>query len=347
VRRCTTIRTIRAIKTPSKFSLFLSCAFAFSFLLASPQSWARNTSAPQNNQPGALSLDAYAAQLQKYSTALDKIKANPAEISRLRNSLPSAWTIQASGANYQVSAKWFNSALADLQAHPKNAASLARDIQVHLAALRQSAMELENPSAGIPGAQARARLDTILHRREFGGIARESALQRLEARIERWFFGLIVGLLKRLHISAKMGNRLAWIFIGLVFLLIVFWVFRTLSSRTAAIEMPSADGELPEHSRMWVAEALAAADRGEYREAIHRAYWAAISRLEDRKLLARDRSRTPRESLRLLRPHSAEQTVLQDLTARFELIWYGYRLASSADWSGAKAQLEKFGCLKP
>jgi len=309
--------------------------------------WARNASAPQNDAAVALSLEAYAAQLQKYSTALDKIKNNPGEISRLRSSLPSGWTIQGNGANYQASAKWLSSALADLQAHPKNAASLARDIQFHLTALRQSAVELENPAAGISDAQARARLDTVLHRREFGGIARESALQRLEARIERWLFDLIAGLLKRLHISAKMGNRLAWIFIGLVFLLIVFWVFRTLSSRTPAIEMPSADGELPEHSRMWVAEALAAADRGEYREAIHCAYWAAILRLEDRKLLARDRSRTPRESLRLLRSHSAEQTVLQDLTARFELIWYGYRLASPADWSGAKAQLEKFGCLKP
>ena len=56
----------------------------------------------------------------------------------------------------------------------------------------------------------------------------------------------------------------------------------------------------------WLREARAAAARGDYRAAIHAAYWAAIAHLEETKSLPEDRARTPRESLRLIRPESAE-----------------------------------------
>ena len=100
-----------------------------------------------------------------------------------------------------------------------------------------------------------------------------------------------------------------------------------------------------EESRLWAKDALAAAERGDYREAVHCAYWASIVHLEGLGLLKRDRARTPRESLRLLEPHPKEQEVLADFTRHFELIWYGYRPASQQDWSGARAHLESIGCL--
>ena len=74
------------------------------------------------------------------------------------------------------------------------------------------------------------------------------------------------------------------------------------------------------------------------------AYWAAVARLEDLRLLARDRARTPRESLRLLERNPKEQGFLRAITGRFELIWYGYHPATAEDWSLAKEQLEKMGC---
>lgn len=269
----------------------------------------------------------------------------PAQISRLRSSLPSEWVVNVNGEEYHVPADWLASALADMQVHPKKIDSLLHDLKFRLAAMRKSALDLEKPSADISEAAARRSLNEILQRREFASAAGPTAFQRWEERVLHWLFGWVSRLLLRLHISAKTGNRLAWTFIVLVFLLIVYWVFRTLSARTQRIEMPSAEPSQTRDSRAWVSEALAAAERAEYREAIHCAYWAAIVRLEDRKLLSRDHSRTPRESLRLLQAHSQEQGLLRDLTARFELVWYGYRNPSAADWSGARSQLEKIGCL--
>lgn len=299
----------------------------------------------ERSDPAVLSLPAYEARLQEVSLELDKMRLQPSEISRLRSSLPSEWIVDVDGEQCRVPADWLASALADMQVHPKTADSLLFDIKFRLAAMRKAALELEKPGAEVSETTARADLNEILERHEFAGATGPTALQRLEERVTRWLFGWVDRLLRRLHISAKMGNRLAWTFIAIVFLLIVYWVFRALSTRTQRIEMPSAEPSEIHDSRAWASDALAAAERGEYREAIRCAYWAAIVRLEDRKLLSRDRSRTPRESLRLLQAHAQEQGLLRDLTTRFELVWYGCRTVSAADWSGAKTQLEKIGCL--
>jgi hypothetical protein len=93
-------------------------------------------------------------------------------------------------------------------------------------------------------------------------------------------------------------------------------------------------------------EARAAAERGDYRAAIHAAYWAAVARLEETKSLPEDRSRTPRESLRLIRRENPAYAPLSQLTRRFELVWYGYRAATAADWTDAMQQLEALGCQR-
>jgi hypothetical protein len=338
VQRCT------IIKTASKFSVLI-CAAAFFFLLGVPPAWGRASAQENHGTSPVLNLQAYEAELEHFSIRIDQMKGRPGQISEFRKSLPSEWTVAVGGAEYHISLESLDSALANLQMHPQNADSIARDIKYRLAVLRQAALELEKPEAGVEEAAARSQLNKIFQRREFAGMAGPSAFQLLEERITRWLFEQIARLLAWLHISSAMGNTLAWIFIGCVFLVIVYWVFRTLATRARRIEMPSASPNLPVDSRMWVSEALAAAERGEYREAIHCAYWAAIARLEDIGLLSADRSRTPRESLRLLSSHATEQSSLRDLTSRFELVWYGGRVATAAEWSGAKAQLEKFGCL--
>jgi Domain of unknown function (DUF4129) len=152
--------------------------------------------------------------------------------------------------------------------------------------------------------------------------------------------------LRYLHISKKMGNTIAW---GVIFLAVVslFYAVYNWLSRTAKQERFRAEVEpLVSDARQWVLEALAAADRGNFREAIHCAYWASVSHLEDMRVLPRDRSRTPRESLQILEHHLAEKSSLQAMTHRFELIWYGYRPASVGDWAGAKELMEKLGCLQ-
>ena len=98
--------------------------------------------------------------------------------------------------------------------------------------------------------------------------------------------------------------------------------------------------------RYWAREARAAAERGDYRAAIHAAYWTAVAQLEETRLLPEDRSRTPRESLRLVERGHAAYAPLAQLTRRLEFTWYGFRSATPEDWDDAKKQLEALECLR-
>ncbi|HYL61748.1 MAG TPA: DUF4129 domain-containing protein [Candidatus Methylomirabilis sp.] len=195
-------------------------------------------------------------------------------------------------------------------------------------------------------ANARAKLNEILNRSEFREGTGPSALEVWRARINRWIFEHLIALLRWLHISQKTGNYIAWSVISLALVILFYAVYRWLSKAEGKTEFVAETEPVASDARQWLAGAQSAAERGDYREAIHCAYWACVARLEDMHLLARDRARTPRESLGLLEQHPREKGFLQTVTRSFELIWYGYRPASQADWAATKEQLEKMGCLQ-
>ena len=74
-----------------------------------------------------------------------------------------------------------------------------------------------------------------------------------------------------------------------------------------------------------------------WREAIHFVYWAAISRLESKRLWPADRARTPREYLALVAPDDSRRDNLAALTRSFERTWYGGRPAGEGDYRAAEA----------
>jgi hypothetical protein len=300
-------------------------------------------------QETATSVAPQEYDLKEYQLQLDRcVEAvkTPSEIREFRQSLPSAWHVHAGTTRFEVPTEPIAAELRGLEARPQDAAQIARNLNLRLEAMSKAAAamevaeERENPEA------ARAHLDKILARREFQGAKGPSALDLYLSRISRWIGMRLVKLLMRLHISSRTGNALAWGVMLLAFMALCYMVWRWLSGKPRTAESLPAEKTAPSDARQWVEEALAAAERGEFREAIHCAYWAAVAKLEDLKILARDRARTPRESLRLLEHHPDELRSLRDMTAHFELIWYGYRPASANDWSRAKEQMEKMGCLR-
>ena len=96
--------------------------------------------------------------------------------------------------------------------------------------------------------------------------------------------------------------------------------------------------------RSWLAEAREAADRQNWRNAIHLAYWAGISFLESGGAWKPNRARTPREYLRLLSSRNPKHPALSALTRKFELVWYGDRAAVETDFQETLGQLERLGC---
>lgn len=93
--------------------------------------------------------------------------------------------------------------------------------------------------------------------------------------------------------------------------------------------------------QLWLEEAETLAASGQWREAIHNVYWAAISRLESRGLWPVDRARTPREYLNLITANDPRREDLTTLTSGFERIWYGYRAAAEPEYQSARQLLEK------
>jgi hypothetical protein len=132
---------------------------------------------------------------------------------------------------------------------------------------------------------------------------------------------------------------------GLAATALAFIAYRSLwSSRDFDSVIPKDIPVSAKEWAIWLAEARDAAAKGEWRDAIHLAYWAGISFLERQGMWKPDRARTPREYLRLLSSTSEYRETLTALTRIFELAWYANRGASERTFSQTLEELEKLGC---
>jgi hypothetical protein len=117
------------------------------------------------------------------------------------------------------------------------------------------------------------------------------------------------------------------------------WAFVRIerSSRVKLIPdvVPAPGAPSAREWQSWLADAKAGAAKGEWRDAIHFVYWAAIARLEAGRMWPADRARTPREYLGLVPGADARKPALTALTKSFERTWSGGRAAESGDFQSA------------
>jgi hypothetical protein len=303
-----------------------------------------------------ISLSEYISELDRCSQTLARAAADPvtegvterAVLRDLRASLPPVWKVRVGSTSYSVDTSWLADDLAAIAINPGAQQQRMAATKQRLAALRESAEALEAETsrdqarqndAQQNSAQTRAKLDAILRAKEFQGEHGPSWSDVLKARFYAW----LGRQLDKLHLprSAAFGNTIAWVVIALAVGLVALWAVRNLvRGRSPDINLRGAVAPGRDW-RYWLREARSAAERRDYRAAIHAAYWAGVARLEEASLLPEDRSRTPRESLRLVRRESPEYTPLAALTRSFELVWYGYRAATETDWNNAMQQLEQ------
>jgi hypothetical protein len=320
---------------------YLLAAFALSWFALAP---GRAAQAPRN-PPLSIEFD-----LPSYEAELDRCVAEVKrsdETPDLRKSLPRIWFVRTADGRIDVSTTWLAQGLERVEEDSTNSATIVKEIETRLLAMRQAAKDLEGDSKQPSSDTARGHLDKILQRSEFAGQQGPGQWERVWEKIGRWVSEQILKLMRALRLGAATGNFISWAVVGLAFLALAYFVFRTLAGRSRPLETAAETPTDLSDPRQWARDALAAADRGDYREAVHCAYWATVVRLENLGLLKRDRARTPRESLRLLERNPTEQKLLREFTRHFELIWYGYRPASAQDWSDARAHLERMGCLTP
>ncbi len=140
-----------------------------------------------------------------------------------------------------------------------------------------------------------------------------------------------------------LGTLLEWLCyvgaaVGLLFFCCGMWRGRRLRVKLGgeAIQRSAWESEADD----WAKWAAGHAEAGEWREAVHCLYWAAIVLLESRRAWRHNPTRTPREYVRLLKPGSAQREGLRRLTQIFELVWYGLREADEREYAEARALYE-------
>jgi len=280
-----------------------------------------------------------AAELDRLASAVQKL-SRADEVPGLLSSIPPLRRVKTSQTTLEVSTQWLSVLLADWQRKPDK--ELQERMVTNLQTLRAEALSAEAPPSD--SSSQRALLNRILATKQFQNVRGQTWLDRLKQRI----FDFLIRLLGKVFSSSAISSISDFVVYGLItvaVLVLLYWMYRTIHD---GVELGELDLQAPLVSSkpwaVWMAEARAAGDQGNWREAIHLSYWCGISFLEGQGLWRPDVARTPREYLRLLPSTDANRDTLRSLTRSFEVVWYGTQEADARAFSETLTQLEKMGC---
>jgi hypothetical protein len=293
----------------------------------------------------SVSVADYQQQMRDISQKVEALTLHPEQAGRLVAEIPDQVIVTGSSGEVNVNYKSLKDDLAAFSlASPEKRPALLGKIQNYVRALNQAAAAYEKPGADL--SQAHGKLGQILSRHEFNKVKGPSAKDALLARVYRW----LSRILRKFRISK--GSQFDWLqlfiylLVGAAVTLLLVWTIRRLRRPTEELRdreiipfAPSARSW-----RTWLAEARALAAQQDWRNAIHLAYWAGISYLEEHGAWKPNRARTPREYLRLIGTRAAQYPVLAALTRKLEFVWYGYGAAQESDFAETLGQLEQLGC---
>lgn len=324
---------IRSVLLSSVFLFFLQISRLMS---AQPQSPVPSNADSRNN------IASFIDELGRISGCLQK-GTSPEKLTDLRHSLPAQWTVATVERDYAISTEYLRGQLA---VGSRENAKLWVD---------NLATQLSSYSTGKPSTigNARAELDRILAAPEFSEVRPPTAWDLFRQRLAAWLERQLVRLFGGLARYPISGRILFWVVVVACVGFIALWVFRFTVSRDRLEALPPGHVATVSHTwQEWIRTAREAAGRKDFREAVHCAYWAGITRLEDVGALPKDPTKTPREYLRLvtepaapeLAPRVTYREPLSVLTSRLEESWYANRGASAEDFRDALRQLEDLGC---
>lgn len=190
-------------------------------------------------------------------------------------------------------------------------------------------------------AKERAVMREVLTGKEFRNLQEQTVQDSVLEKFAQWLNHLFASVDFLKMRSAWIGRILVWGFIVGVCIALVYSLIRL--ERRWRVRLTPDDDEMPGPGaasardwQLWLEDAQRSAAKGKWREAIHFVYWAAISRLESRRLWPADRARTPREYLALVAAEDPRRSGLSQLTSTFERFWYGGRQAAEGDYRAAE-----------
>jgi hypothetical protein len=224
----------------------------------------------------------------------------------------------------------------------RTATELLKDAAARLANDLAQAGAAATPAPAY--ALERETMAKVLAGRDFRNLEEPSPTDTLLEKIGNWLNRLFESAAKIKATAAWVGQTIVWGFI-LAVCVGLAWGLLQLERRWRIRLVPESDGPgagaaSARDWQLWLEDARKAAAAKHWREAIHFVYWAAISRLESKRLWPADRARTPREYLALVAAEDPRRPGLATLTGSFERIWYGGRAAGEGDYRKAEALAE-------
>jgi hypothetical protein len=188
--------------------------------------------------------------------------------------------------------------------------------------------------------QQREAMKQVLAGRDFRNLEPAIARDSFWEKIGEWLNRFWASAGKLTDRAAWVGRLIVWGFIVAVCVGLV-WGLMQLERRWRIRLVPDSDAPSPGAAsardwQLWLKDARSSAAGGQWREAVHFVYWAAISRLESKRLWPADRARTPREYLALVAAEDPRRAGLATLTGSFERTWYGGRAAAESDYLKAE-----------
>lgn len=335
------------MRSPRTFSTVL---FSLIIILAGIARAAE--SGPQISANPVYDWQSFIQELTRLDTRLKAAEKSPEALRAYRESLPKTWAVNSGGRHLDVPTDLLVSRLVKAEKQPELRAQQLNEARGYLEALagETAFLSIQPP---LRTESAKTKLDAILARPEFALTRQQSWWDKIQARINEILFNALVRMLRGIGGQASLGYVLLWVGICAAAILIAYWIFRRWHGSARMEEMALQAAAIPLLSwQEWIFAARGAAARADYRTAIHCAYWAGITRLQDVGALSPDRAKTPREYLialtksKLILPETfaTRHLALSMLTARFEKIWYGYQAATETDFRDSVTQLEDLGC---
>ena len=317
---------------------------------------------------GAKSLTEYHLQLREAITALDtmsqhdeseseadrvaRIKQTLAEV---RLALPENDKVELGTDHVEVNNGWLHRELDTYEKTQTDRAGTLTRILERLRALEQRVAELDQTGrTATDKTEARNKLSEILSRPEYAQKAqRENALERLLKELGKWLQRFIPKPRAFTPGSAGWISQIAQVLVVLLALAVVIYVLKTFLPRV--LKRGRTRKKEKSEPRIVLGETLAAdesagdilasaealARRGELRAAIRKAYIALLVELGERKILSLAQHKTNRDYLRAMRDVEPLHGNVKQLTDSFERHWYGFALATDADWITFRARYKQ------
>jgi hypothetical protein len=296
-------------------------------------------SAQPRSDKRPLTISQYVAQLDTLASAIEQADADHDHPPAAMDDLPDVWRVDGLARTFEIPTAPLRVALRDWRTSHKATGRQHAIEQLHM--LRTDAVSFEAPSAERPS--QRALLTSILSGPDFRDVRGPTWIDAQWQRV-LGFLARSLKLFLPTSTIPTIGAVIVYALIGTALLLAARFFGRFFTRTEAATGAPDQQTPSVPSWPQWLSGAQAAASRGEWRDAVHLAYWCAVSFLEEKGAWRPDRARTPREYLRLLPSSSADAAALAALTHRFELVWYGAAHVDEQVYTESIQQLKKLGC---